>query len=109
MLFANDIVICSTDKEIVEEKLEQWRKVLEDRGLKISRGKTEYLRFNQDQDTEICMEGVKLNRVGNFKYLGSKVASNGNMDVEIMHRVQKGWRNWGKMTGVLCDRKINRL
>ena len=56
MLFADDIVICSIDKDIVEEKLEQWRKELEDRGLKISRGKTEYLKFNEDQDTEICLE-----------------------------------------------------
>ena len=107
MMFADDIVICSTDREIVEEKLEQWRKALEDRGLKISRGKTEYLRFNEDQDTEICMEGERLNRVENFKYLGSKVSSNGNMDAEITHRVQAGWRNWRKMSGVLCDHKIN--
>ena len=60
MLFADDIMICSTDREIVEEKLEQWRKALGDRGLRIGRGKTEYLRFNEDQDTEMCMEGVRL-------------------------------------------------
>ena len=107
MLFADDIMICSTERELVEGKLEQWRKALEDRGLKISRGKTEYLRFNEDQDTEICMEGVRLNRVENFKYLGSKVSSDGNLDAEITHRVQAGWRNWRKMSGVLCDPKIN--
>ena len=87
MLFADDIMICSTDREIVEAKLEQWRKALEDRGLRISRKKTEYLRFNDDQGSEIRMEGLRLNRVENFKYLGSKVASNGSMDTEIMHRV----------------------
>ena len=107
MLFADDIMICSTDREIVEAKLEQWRKALEDRGLRISRKKTEYFKFNEDQDCEICMEGIRLNRVENFKYLGSKVASDGSMDAEITHRVQAGWRNWRKMSGVLCDRKIN--
>ena len=107
MLFADDMMICSTDRELVEAKLEQWRKALEDRGLRISRKKTEYLRFNEDQDSEIYMEGVRLNRLENFKYLGSKVASNGNMDAEITHRVQAGWRNWRKMSGVLCDGEIN--
>ena len=91
----------------MEAKLEQWRKALEDGGLRISRKKTEYLRFNEDRDSEISMEGVRLNGVENFKYLSSKVASDGNMDAEIMHRVQAGWRNWRKMSGVLCDRKIN--
>ena len=90
MLFADDIMICSTDREIVEAKLEQWRKALEDRGLRISRRKAEYLGLNEDQDSEICMEGVRLNRVENFKYLGSKVASDGNMDAEITHIVPAG-------------------
>ena len=80
---------------------------MEGRGLRISKKKTKYLRLNEDQDSEICMEGVRLNRVKNFKYLGSKVASDGNMDAEITHRVQAGWRNWRKMSGVLCDRKMN--
>ena len=107
ILYADDIVICDTSREAVEEKLEQWRKALEDRGLKISRKKTEYLRFNDDEDSDVVMEGEALNGVEKFKYLGSTVASDGNLDAEITHRVQAGWGNWRKMSGVLCDRKIS--
>ena len=107
ILYADDIMICDTSREAVEAKLEQWRKALEDRGLKISRKKTEYLRFNEDQDSDIVMDGERLNRVGKFKYLGSTVAGDGNLDAEITHRVQAGWRNWRRMSGVLCDRRIN--
>ena len=53
------------------------------------------------------MEGEALNGVEKFKYLGSTVASDGNLDAEITHRVQAGWGNWRKMSGVLCDRKIS--
>ncbi|XP_066960752.1 uncharacterized protein [Macrobrachium rosenbergii] len=53
MLSADDIVLCSNNGGVVESKLEQCRKVLEDRGLKISRKKTEYLSFNEDQDSKI--------------------------------------------------------
>ena len=43
MLFVDDIVICSESKEQVEEKLEGWRYALERRGMKVDRGKAEYM------------------------------------------------------------------
>ena len=46
MLYADDIVLCGSRSEVVENKLEEWRRAMEDRGLKINRKKTVYLRFN---------------------------------------------------------------
>ena len=51
-LFADDIliVICSENNERVEEKLESWRYVLERRGMKVNRRKTEYMCLHERQD-----------------------------------------------------------
>ena len=46
VLFADDVALVATTREEAERKLEMWRRALEDRGLKISRTKTEYLRLN---------------------------------------------------------------
>ena len=48
-LFAVDIVLCSTRIEHVERKLEEWRRAMEERVLKISRKKTEYIGCNEHQ------------------------------------------------------------
>ena len=60
---------------------------MEDRGLKISSKKTEYLSFKEDQDCVIRMQEVKLKGVDTFKYLGSMVTADGYLGEEIAHRM----------------------
>ena len=42
-----------------------------------------------------------------FTYLGSTLAEDGKLDAEVTHRVQSGWKNWKRVSGVLCDRRMN--
>ena len=105
--FADDIVLCTNSREVLEGKLEVWRGEMEGRGLKISRKKTEYLRLkDDDEDGEVRLQGEVLKRVEKFKYLGSTVAEDCELEAEINHRIQVGWMNWKKVSGVLCDRRI---
>ena len=73
MLFADDIVICKETRKEVEWRLECWRYVLERRGIKVSRSKTEYLCLNAGNEKKTMkMKDTKVPRVKEFKYLGSK-------------------------------------
>ena len=76
ILLADDIVPCSTRREEVKRQLEEWRKAIEERGLKISRKKTEYWSSSEQQDLVIWLEG-EVKRVKTFKYLGSTLAEDG--------------------------------
>ena len=84
---------------------------MEDRGLKINRKKTVYLRFNVDGNldgnSDINLQGQNLERVNTFKYLGATLAENGDLDAEMTHRIQKRWQNWKRVSGILCDRRIS--
>ena len=87
MLYADDIVCCGTRSEVVEKKLEEWRRAMEDRRLKINRKKTVYLRCNVDGNldgnSDINLQGQNLERVNTFKYLGATLAENGDLDAEM--------------------------
>ena len=62
---------------------------MEDRGLKINRTKTVYLRFKivdrnlDDGNSDVNIQGENLERVNTFKYLGATLAENGDLNAEI--------------------------
>ena len=69
-LYADDIVLCGTRSEVVEKNLEEWRRDMEDRRLKINRKKTVYLRFNvdgiMDGNTDINLQEQNVERENIF-------------------------------------------
>ena len=107
MLFADDIVICEETMEKVEQRLESWKYALERRRMKVSRSKTKYLCINGGNDNKtIKMEDTKVPRVKKFKYLGLMVQESGGCDREVKKRVQAGWNGWRRVSGVICDRRL---
>jgi len=41
-----------------------------------------------------------------FKYLGSIIQNDGEINNDVNHRIQTSWLKWRSATGVLCDRNI---
>ena len=74
--------------------------------LRVSREKTEYLCFNGQWESEVWMQEIKLKCVKGFRYLGSHISADGNLDVKVNHRIQSGCKNWKRTTGAFCDHKI---
>ena len=111
MMSADDIVLCGDDETDMREYLDTWRKALEERGMRISRPKTQFMDFNFGQDIGQEREPVKflgenLQRAHHFKYIGSSVEETGGMATEIAQRVSAAWRNWKRCSEVLCDRRM---
>ena len=53
---------------------------IEERGLKISRKKTECWSSSEQQDLVLRLEGEEVKRVKTFKYLGSTLAEDGELN-----------------------------
>ncbi|KAG5620749.1 hypothetical protein H5410_005967 [Solanum commersonii] len=78
MLFADDILLIDETRDRVNARLEMWRQVLEFKGFRLSRTKTEYLR----------------------------IQGSGDIDEDVTHRIGVAWMKWRLASGVLCDKKI---
>jgi len=97
MLFADDIVLIDESKEGVNTKLERWEDTLQAKGFRLNRSKTECLhcKFSADEGgatSEVAIEGAIIARVERFRYLGSIIQGNGEIDEDINHRIKVGWQ-----------------
>ena len=103
--------LCREEDEELNRAAEYWRECTEDRGLRICRVKTQGMRCNfeeQERMTEIDIE-IDLSvieEVERFKYLGSTVQSDGNLNHEITRRIQSGWSNWRKCSSLMRDKRV---
>ncbi|KAD6795909.1 hypothetical protein E3N88_06805 [Mikania micrantha] len=112
MLFADDIVLVAETKEELNVRLEEWRTTLEQRGLRISRTKTEYLHCQfsgakeVDEDDQVTIGDQEVPKTTKFKYLGSFIQGDGDVDSDVAHWVQAGWKKWRATTTIICDKKF---
>jgi len=88
MLFVDDIILIDETRQAVNNKLEQWRATLEVKGFRLNRSKIEYLhyRFREGEEDfvdEVTIEGTVISRVKSFKYLGSILQENREIDEDI--------------------------
>ncbi|CAK1595248.1 unnamed protein product [Parnassius mnemosyne] len=110
MLYADDIVLIDKCAIRLQATLEQWRQALENNGLHISRSKTEFLRCSFSEqytpNISVSIDGQPLPCVNKFKYLGSVLTADINIDADVTHRINAAWLRWRTLSGILCDSRM---
>ena len=91
-------------------KLELWRETLESKGFRLSRTKTEYMRYyfstTTREEKNISLEGQVVPRKDTFRYLGPMLQRDGDIDEDVSNRIEAGWMKWRQASGVLCDKRV---
>lgn len=110
MLFADDVVLVDESQTGVNRKLELWRQTLESKGFRISRTKTEYMRCDfgnaAQEEGEVSLEDQVVPKKDVFRYLGSMLQKDGDIDADVSHRIKAGWMKWRQASGILCDKRV---
>ena len=83
-------------RDMLNNKLDVWRGVLEQNGFRISRTKTEYVEFNlresRGEDSNLGLRNDAFPKKEKFKYLRSYLQSDCGIDRDVQHRIQMGWQ-----------------
>jgi hypothetical protein len=110
MLFADDVVFVDESRTGVDQKLELCRRTLEVKGFRLSSSKTEYMKCDfsatTQEEVDARLNGQVVPKKDTFRYLGSMLQKNGDIDEDVSHRIKVGWLKWRQASGVLCDPRV---
>ncbi|KAF3642280.1 hypothetical protein FXO38_21200 [Capsicum annuum] len=86
-------------------------KTLESKGFRLSRSKMEYMEckfseVRQEDDVVVRLHSQEIRKRDSFRYLGSMIQGNGEIDEDVSNRIGAGWMKWRLALGVLCDKKV---
>ncbi len=107
LLYADDVMLANDSREELQKEVQTWKDRLAKYGLKLNVGKTEYLEIGEQRSGTIKVDGQQVPKIDLFKYLGSRLASDGHIRREAESRIAATWLKWRSTTGVMCDKKIS--
>jgi hypothetical protein len=58
------------------------------------------------EDGDVSLDGQVVPKKDTFRYLGSILQKEGDIDEDASHRIKVGWLKWRQAAGVLCDPRM---
>ena len=108
--YADDTVLIAESEEELQKLVDEVKERSLEYGLKMNTKKTKTMvvRKNVDEGcrVRIVVDGVTLEQVDKYTYLGQVITEDGRCEVEIRRRIQIARTNFLKMKNILTSRKI---
>jgi len=109
LLFADDAAIVADSVEKLQRIVVEFGRVCERRKLTVNVDKCKVMRcarIEQMDRMNIRLNGEVLEEVKMFKYLGSNVNASGDVQGEVVHRINEGQKVLGAVNRVFNNRKV---
>ena len=58
------------------------------------------------EEEDISLEGQVVSRKDIFRYLGSMLQRDGDIDEDVSHKIKAGSMKWRQASGVLCGKRV---
>jgi hypothetical protein len=57
-------------------------------------------------EEEVSLDGQVVPQKDTFRYLGSILRKDEDIDEVVNHRIKAGWMKWRQASGILCDKRV---
>ena len=77
--------------------------------FRISRNKAEckFGKKRTNSNLEVKIGDDTIPQVTRFKYVGSIIHNDGEIEGDVKHRIQAGWSKWMSASSIICDKKYH--
>ena len=113
--YADDMALLDNSKEGLQETTDLLCKYSAYAGLKINAGKTQCMAvskrasqrpYSRDDTLDINVEGLSIQQVSNFTYLGAIISADGTIDKELASRIRKASGAFYQLGSIWHSRNI---
>jgi hypothetical protein len=83
---------------------------LEAKSFRLSRYKMEYMKCDfsatTQEDGDVRLDDQVVPKKDTFRYLGSMLQKDEDIDEDVSYRIKVGWLKWRQTFGVSCDPRV---
>ena len=92
LLYPDDLVLCGESKEDLRAIVGRFAEVCKRRSLNVNAGKIKVMVLGGEErlECEVCLDGIRLEHVSEFKYLGCVLDESGTDEAECRRMVPSG-------------------
>ena len=109
LLFADNTVVVADSEKKLRQLVSEFGKVCKRRKLRVNVGTSKVMRCTRKGNgakLNVMLESEALEEVDQFKYLGSVIAANGEVEADVRKKVNEGCKVLGAMNGVIKNRGL---
>ncbi|CAG9109123.1 unnamed protein product [Plutella xylostella] len=111
LLYADDQVLFASSAEELQHMVTVMNDSLKEKGMKVNVSKTKVMVFEREESRTTCelkIDGVNVEQVDEFVYLGSLFSRVGRCDKDIERRVNAGNRVNGALHSIVASQAVSK-
>lgn len=105
--FADDIALLSTKRSAMQTKLTTLKTNAQKVGLNINISKTKSMQVGAQTPTSFVLDGLPIERVEKFTYLGSQITTDGGAREDVKTRIRKAQCAFGQLQNIWNSKNLS--